>query len=146
MNFITLRARPTVNLSSSESSSIPNKDGGDEGHGEHVPHHDLPLLGARHPARDVSVLRAGHVVVLAISTVVSLGDHPCGKTFLFRLLLLKNVVEVDEYKLHDDLGTELNDKPEANCWGPDNFDKAVLISCHFSLLTRCTNFLLLLFQ
>ena len=66
-----------------------DKDGGDEGHGEHVPHHDLLLLGARHPAWDVSVLRAGHVVVLAISTVVSLGDHPCSKTFLFWVLKLK---------------------------------------------------------
>lgn len=43
------------------------------------------------------------------------------------MLLLKNVVEVDEHKLHDDLGAELNDKPEANGWRPDHFDQAVLI-------------------
>ena len=54
----------------------------DERHCKHIPHHNFFFLWSTDPAWNITILRASHIVVLTISTVVSLWDHPCSQTVL----------------------------------------------------------------
>jgi len=133
-----------------DSSKYPDEfnegeDGGEDGDGEHVPHHHHLFPWSGDPAWNFRILGASEVVHFGtVSADVLFWNIPRGKTGLFGLLLLEEVVKVDEDDLEEELGDKMGDVPHSDLRSPDDLGKSAHVSGSLDLLLFKSELLLLL--
>jgi len=132
------------------SSEYPDElnegeDGGEDGDGEHVPHHHHLFPWSGDPAWNFSVLGTSEIVhFTTVSADVLFWDIPRGKTGLLGLLLLEEVVKVDEDDFEDELGDQVGDVPHSDLRSPDDLSKSADVSRSLDLFLLKSELLLLL--